>query len=340
MADRDMTTSANQDLRRLSDADDFDVAEGYPDIRGWEVKGPDGRKLGKVKDLIVSVSEMRVRYVDVDVDRSLRGTAATDDDGHALLPIGAVELDDKNDDVLASGLGSDFASYPRYGGTEITHGYESTLRERLGAGGAAAAGMAATQSGSRDFYEHEQYDDQKAYAKRRPARGASADETMTLHEEELNIGKRQVQAGEVDVRKRVETEHVREQVELAHDEVSVDRRPLSGAEAANARIGEDEEIRVPVMREEAVVSKQAVAREEIIVRKQARTENKTVEADLKRERVEIEGDRDVSRGAAGGVGGAPRSLADKAVNAVDDVKDRVDGNPSSRPGPDATDRRF
>ena len=339
MADRDMTTSANPDLRRLSDASDFDVAEGYPDIRGWEVKGADGHKLGKVKDLIVSVSEMRVRYVDVEVDRSLRGTAATDENGHALLPIGAVELDDKNDDVLASGVGSDFASYPRYGGTEITHGYESSLRNRLGAGG-AAAGMAATQPGSRDFYEHEQYDDQKAYAKRRPARAASTDETMTLREEELNVGKRQVQAGEVDVRKRVETEHVREQVELAHDEVSVDRRPLSGAEAGNARIGEDEEIRVPVMREEAVVSKQAVAREEIIVRKQARTENKVVEADLKRERLEIEGDRDVSRGATGSTGGASRSLADRAVDAVDDVKDRVDGNPSSRPGPDATDRRF
>jgi hypothetical protein len=33
------------------------------------------------------------------------------------------------------------------------------------------------------------------------------------------------------------------------------------------------------------------------------------------------------------------SLADKARNAVDDVKDRVDGNPASRPGLDPTDRR-
>ena len=37
-----------------------------------------------------------------------------------------------------------------------------------------------------------------------------------------------------------------------------------------------------------------------------------------------------------------KSLGNKAANAADDLKDRVDGNPSSRPGPDSTDasRRF
>ena len=35
-----------------------------------------------------------------------------------------------------------------------------------------------------------------------------------------------------------------------------------------------------------------------------------------------------------------RNLADKVEDTVDDAKDRVDGNPASRPGPDATDRRF
>jgi hypothetical protein len=35
-----------------------------------------------------------------------------------------------------------------------------------------------------------------------------------------------------------------------------------------------------------------------------------------------------------------RNLADKVEDKVDDTKDRVDGNPASRPGPDATDRRF
>jgi hypothetical protein len=33
-------------------------------------------------------------------------------------------------------------------------------------------------------------------------------------------------------------------------------------------------------------------------------------------------------------------LLDRAADKLDDLKDRVDGNPASRPGPDATDRRI
>jgi uncharacterized protein YjbJ (UPF0337 family) len=40
--------------------------------------------------------------------------------------------------------------------------------------------------------------------------------------------------------------------------------------------------------------------------------------------------------ATGAMGGAAGAVG----NALDDVKDRVDGNPASRPGPDATDARF
>jgi hypothetical protein len=33
-------------------------------------------------------------------------------------------------------------------------------------------------------------------------------------------------------------------------------------------------------------------------------------------------------------------LLDRTADKLDDVKDRFDGNPASRPGPDATDRRI
>jgi len=41
-----------------------------------------------------------------------------------------------------------------------------------------------------------------------------------------------------------------------------------------------------------------------------------------------------------GVGDAARRGANKVVDAVDNVKDRIDGDPASKPGPDPTDRRF
>ena len=39
-----------------------------------------------------------------------------------------------------------------------------------------------------------------------------------------------------------------------------------------------------------------------------------------------------------GAGAAAGGLADRAVQGADSLKDRVDGNPASKPGPDATDR--
>ena len=40
---------------------------------------------------------------------------------------------------------------------------------------------------------------------------------------------------------------------------------------------------------------------------------------------------------AGAVAGATKDAGNKAANVVDDMKDRVDGNPASRPGKDSTD---
>jgi hypothetical protein len=44
------------------------------------------------------------------------------------------------------------------------------------------------------------------------------------------------------------------------------------------------------------------------------------------------------RAARGGLTGAAARTADRVADVVDDTKDRIDGNPASRPGRDATDR--
>jgi uncharacterized protein (TIGR02271 family) len=180
---------------------------------------------------------------------------------------------------------------------------------------------------------------------------------LVLSEEQLRVGKRQESAGEVNLRKTVETEQVSQQVSLMHEEVSVERRPLS-ADSANAgdlRIGE-ETIRVPLTREEAVVEKRVVPVEEVVVRTNSVTENQTVSDTVRKERLDTQG-LDQQRGLSGGTGmnagrgmsadsgmsgaqdrATDSGLLDRAADKLDDLKDRVDGNPASRPGPDATDR--
>jgi uncharacterized protein (TIGR02271 family) len=114
------------------------------------------------------------------------------------------------------------------------------------------------------------------------------EERITLSEEELAVGKREVRAGEVEVEKHVETEHVRREVPLSHEEVTVERRPIEGGMVAGGAntIGEGH-IRVGLTAEEAVVEKRVVPKEELLVRKQEVTEERTVEADLRSERAEV-----------------------------------------------------
>jgi hypothetical protein len=54
--------------------------------------------------------------------------------------------------------------------------------------------------------------------------------------------------------------------------------------------------------------------------------------------------RHVAHGRREQSGAADRAtrggIADRVIDAADNVKDRIDGNPASRPGPDPTDRRI
>jgi uncharacterized protein (TIGR02271 family) len=120
------------------------------------------------------------------------------------------------------------------------------------------------------------------------AAGDDADRHLTLSEEELAVDKHRVPAGEVRVWKTVETEHVRENVPVMHEEVVVERHPITnGMRADSADIGEDE-ITIPVTEEEVVAEKRAVVKEEIVARKREVEENRTVEADLRQETVDID----------------------------------------------------
>lgn len=123
------------------------------------------------------------------------------------------------------------------------------------------------------------------------ARGISEEEAtrLVLSEEELRVGKRAVEAGEVGVHKHVETRHVHQEVPLRREEVEVERRPITdGYHATGATIGRDEEIRVPLHAGEAVVEKRVVPKEELVVKKREVTETETVEADLRRDRAEVD----------------------------------------------------
>jgi uncharacterized protein (TIGR02271 family) len=236
----------------------YKVADGEPDIRGWDVVASDGRRLGKVDDLLVDTQANKVRYVDVDVEGGGR---------NITVPIGYARLEQDRHQVLVDRLGA-----------EELQGLPSRERGRMTADHEEQVGRAWNLNASEatsDRYEHEAF------------RGNET--RLTLSEEQLAVGKREVSAGEVGVHKTIETRHVHEEVPVRREEVEVERRPIADPLHASGQITETEdEIRIPLHAEEVVVEKRVVPTEELVVRKREVVENEAVDTTLRRETAEVE----------------------------------------------------
>jgi uncharacterized protein (TIGR02271 family) len=116
------------------------------------------------------------------------------------------------------------------------------------------------------------------------------DETrIQRSEEELRVGTRRSEDQAVKVRKRIVAERQRMAVPTMREEVTVERVPVEGRDAAalGAEIGEDE-IVVPVTTEEVVVEKRPVVKEEIRIRKDVVHEEEVIEADVRKEEIDID----------------------------------------------------
>ncbi|MFN7138726.1 MAG: DUF2382 domain-containing protein, partial [Limisphaerales bacterium] len=106
--------------------------------------------------------------------------------------------------------------------------------------------------------------------------------TMQLSEEELKVGKREVIAGGVRLRKIIRTETVNQPVELKREEVVIERVPASEARAGQASFKE-EDVFIPLRREEPVVQKQERVREEVRVRKEAASDERNISGEVRKE---------------------------------------------------------
>jgi hypothetical protein len=126
---RDDEREARHRLQRLAKAADFKVAKGSTDPRGWKVVGGDGSKIGKVVELILDQDDMRVRYLDVDVDESKLQLETID--RHVLVPIERARLDHKRKSVVLDGLfGADLKTYPIFSGLPLAKGVETEIESR------------------------------------------------------------------------------------------------------------------------------------------------------------------------------------------------------------------
>jgi len=131
----------------------------------------------------------------------------------------------------------------------------------------------------------------------------TGDIRVPVYEEELVVGKRQEQVGDVHVHKDVVQEQESVPVTLSHEEVTVERVAITGqaSQADLPNAFQDQDIEVPVMGEEAVVGKQVREVEEVRLHKQASEKQQQVSDTVRRERVVVDGvDQHGTTGAVSG----------------------------------------
>jgi uncharacterized protein (TIGR02271 family) len=126
----------------------------------------------------------------------------------------------------------------------------------------------------------------------RDTSGPTTDDAMTLSEERLNVGTEQVEAGRARLRKYVVTENVTQTVPVSHEEIRVEREPITEANRGDAMDGpaiSEEEHEVTLHAERPVVEKEAVPVERVRLDTETVTEQQEVTDTVRKEQVDTDG---------------------------------------------------
>jgi len=309
-------------LRHLKGSD-YEVADGQPDIRGWDVKDSNGKTIGEVDDLIFDEQSLKVRYMVVDLDDN---DFDLDDDKDVLIPIGYGELHDKGDDVILPNVtAAQLAALPDYDHDHgITSDDEYKIRNVFAGAGAGALGAASTGVVNDEFYNHDYYNQDNLYRRRNaiantegttdtantnvsdttPATtgntsttdtystnitGNEQNTTIPVIEENVQIGKQQVRTGGAYIRSRVVEKPIEETVNLREEHVNIQRNPVDRpADKTDFDTFKEGVIELEERAEVPVVNKEARVVEEITVNKDVTERTETVRDTVRKTEVDIE----------------------------------------------------
>ncbi len=127
----------------------------------------------------------------------------------------------------------------------------------------------------------------------------SRNEGLTRYEEALSVGTETREAGTVRARKRTETQRVSESVPREREQAEVEHLAARDGDSGEVETLPDGSVSIPLFEEQLVVTKRLVVRERVIIRKHTTTQIETVDAELRREQIEIEADEDIQREPTG-----------------------------------------
>jgi uncharacterized protein (TIGR02271 family) len=233
--------------------------EDLTSAQGQTVYSSDGQKIGKVEEIFHDTETDQPEWIGLGT--GFLGTK------RVLVPCQGAEM--RDDGVYVPYNKDKVSQAPDIDGEEISQETESELYSFYG----IQYGENRSDSGLPEGTSTQQ--------------STTSGDAITRSEEELSVGTRQREAGNVRVRKFVETEKQQQTVPTKREEVTVERVPVTEGTTATGNLGEDE-ISVPIVEEEVVVEKRPVVKEELRVKKDTVTEEETVEADIRKEQIDVD----------------------------------------------------
>jgi uncharacterized protein (TIGR02271 family) len=125
----------------------------------------------------------------------------------------------------------------------------------------------------------------------RDTSGPTTDDAMTRSEEHLVAGTQRVETGRARLRKHVVTETQQVSVPVSHEEVTLEREPITDANRDAAYAGGDiteEEHEVTLMAEKPVVGVETEAIERVRLGTETVTGTETVSGEVRKEQIEMD----------------------------------------------------
>jgi uncharacterized protein (TIGR02271 family) len=239
-----------------------------------------------------------------------------------------------------TGTGTEYGTGTAAGtATGTAHGYTpgETTEHTSNVGGTAETGRHGFAGRDRDGDGVR--DDLEGRTVGRDTSGPTTDRAMTRSEEQLRVGTQSQEAGRARLRKHVVTEHQQVSVPVSHEEVTLEREPITEGNRGDAYDGpaiSEEEHEVTLHAERPVVETEAVPVERVRLGKETVTDHETVGGEVRKEEIEL----DKGGVASGrGVGGRDRD-GDGVPDSVDRHDDRGVGEKvKDAVTPDRTNRR-
>jgi len=110
---------------------------------------------------------------------------------------------------------------------------------------------------------------------------------IPLYKESLNVGKREVDAGSVTIKKIVKTETVNQPIELRHEEVVVERQPGTGQVYDTTRAFQEGQTTIHLTREEPVISKETTSAGQVVLKTSSGSEQRNIQTTVRSEDVAV-----------------------------------------------------